>query len=569
MAAIVRGDGIITDKITSPSIDLNSSPQTPQTMEEFTLQNGDTTPNKPFVIGGDTDDPVIGNGTSDTGNVNPTNSGVTSTSPFLNPSDPTNLNSLWQYIMSMFFSSPNNPLGNIFNGNFTGDGFSYLTILQNIGQGIKDVIDKLDLDGKNDGPQLALVEKAADVAQSYIDILFNQIMSYQSWYLQQEYNSPLNQLKRLEAAGLSSAFIFGNYNNTAGQPANTAVGAIQRQQSGAGEISAQLAAADKQKWASIFGASIDAVASMTKAGIDSVKTLAEADNIRKLTPLQVAHAMQQFKNLGVTENYLKSQVNTLNTTNVEKLFEMDKKAYDTVLGAAKTQLDNAQTDINNARVNAPNMMGNYWLEEEVYKGKAKDEKGNYKDVYLTHEQLVDADKHGGRINNNLTIADYHEVGGYIKGGASAEAKGGIITDFYGIQGKGWLEGGVNGKFASTHTESKGTERYTEESEINTSGRSNEYENTQTVSIGGTSWTKVTQRKLVHSKEYIDYMSNLQDRLNFAKNHYNELSTGERARAFTSLDNWLTNYSNLLPRVLGNQFRAGLLQDSTTKTLIGD
>lgn len=68
----------------------------------------------------------------------------------------------------------------------------------------------------------AAKELAETLANRYYDLMLSQYqnaLSLQNWYLQQDYNSPTQQMARLSAAGLNSAFATDSSSNSASSPA--------------------------------------------------------------------------------------------------------------------------------------------------------------------------------------------------------------------------------------------------------------------------------------------------------------------------------------------------------------
>ena len=76
---------------------------------------------------------------------------------------------------------------------------------------------------------------------NYMNALAADARNLELWNMTNNYNSPLNQRRRLEQAGLNPGLMYGGIENTAGQPADANVpesNAGQRQFNGSGISSA-------------------------------------------------------------------------------------------------------------------------------------------------------------------------------------------------------------------------------------------------------------------------------------------------------------------------------------------
>lgn len=441
-----------------------------------------------------------------------------------------------------------------FGFNFSAlNGQNYLDIVRNVLGSVNQIFDDLDLDDDYASAQLSFLEKVANVAQSYIDHIFTNILSYQSWYLQQEYNSPLNQLKRLEQAGLNSAFIFSSYGNTAQSSALSGGSggsgfAATSQMSGAGLVAQDEKSSKRSAWAQMFGAGLNATTQLIQSGIESTKVLAEAENIKLMTPLQVQESVRNIQNLGLTGEYLKDQAMQIESTVFKDWFEEDKNLYQLQLQNSASEREAAQQALNAAMTDDfAASMGSIWLEEQVYTCNVIDKEGHRSRRDLTFDEVQAASKNGNVLTDGSTI----------------------LSDEERSMGAMPMSVGVNRKTTSSKSSSSTEQDFSETSSLVRKGSQGYDDSGNSVRIGNTTYTLNTRRSRVDTQAYKDYMTSLKNRLLFATDRFNELSRGEVAHVFSSLDNYIRNYSKglslMYQRGIRQQLRSMMLPNSS----IGD
>lgn len=184
-------------------------------------------------------------------------------------------------------------------------------------------------------------------------------INIENWNLQNEYNSPAAQRKRLEAAGINPAAVFGANGTSAGN---------------AGQI------------AQYHQPSVDIAQSMLSAGqlaqaaANIRKTNAEAENIENANPYVAAKEQAQINSLIAGEKLSKSQaalneekrINTIKERDIliKQLEELDSKI---ALNAATAGNQTAQKNLNDAR-----LLTEYVIQEAE---KAKVEQVNAQTIY--------------------------------------------------------------------------------------------------------------------------------------------------------------------------------------------
>ena len=221
----------------------------------------------------------------------------------------------------------NNSLGFDKSFNFANQLIRVFTALSNSGNSL--------IEDLSDGATLELAEKITDNLFSFINAQFSSALSYQSWYLQQEYNSPVNQIARLAEAGLSSAFVVGggmssgNASQPASMPNIQAPGS-----SNAGQAEVQAQANEQQFLSSMLGNAI----SFASMGFGAFKTLVEATAIKKLTPLQMASAGTDILNNAASYERLLSE-----NDQIKQSLEIQSQQLE--IQKSQSALDSASNDV--------------------------------------------------------------------------------------------------------------------------------------------------------------------------------------------------------------------------------
>ena len=184
-------------------------------------------------------------------------------------------------------------------------------------------------------------------------------INIENWNMQNEYNSPANQRKRLEEAGINPAAVFGSNGSSAGNAGQIA----QYQQPGVDITNSMLSAGQ-----------------LAQVAANIRKTNAEAENIENANPYVAAKEQAQINSIIAGGKLSDSQaalneekrINTIKERDViiKQLEELDSKI---ALNAATAGNQTAQKNLNDAR-----LLTEYIIQEAE---RAKTEKVNAETIY--------------------------------------------------------------------------------------------------------------------------------------------------------------------------------------------
>lgn len=408
-----------------------------------------------------------------------------------------------------------------------------------------------------------LAEKITDIYQHYIDSVFTQAMSYQSWYLQQDYNSPVNQLNRLTEAGLSSAFITSGLNSgNAASPASV-VAPDQVQPSGAGQVQSQMDASRKSLFGSIFGTIFGGIGDLLSAGGGFFKDVAEGKTINQLRPYEIADLGARIAS---SHSALYKQ-----QTEVDQIKQnMAFKYMDNQISYGQQQLESAGQSADRAYQDYQTNWQNFTEEytEQQWHTVVRDKKGNTRDYTLTTDELRDAINNDGRTKDGYIIegakswknitnlsaevnakASVPFVGSsYVTGGLSNSTQfaGENKTSDSSESQRGWSTSHANNKSA-VHYNDKGTELY----------------------IGDSKFTSVMTRKRLPLPEYKDMLQRKLKNYQDALDNFNRLSSGQQVRCLRMLEELTEGLSKFDAGVLKASYSDRIKQLFAPRTLQGD
>lgn len=592
MADLTRNDNLIIDK---GSIDTGKTVVTPITRSETGEGSGGFSPNSGTggsnLLHGDGIKPnvhpgydYIGNGqyrNPNTGELYTEDSQGNLISTGTNTNTPTddsvwhgdpnktaeeNYNDLTTWLSLLFSQGVGS-----FSGTALFNGSSFVSLLAMSLKGLRQFVeDNMSWWYGNDY-KWALFEKLVDNSQRYIDTIFNTALSYQSWYLQQDYNSPANQLKRLEEAGLSSAFVFNGVSSGNAQSAASVIPGVNQGSYGLAENAIASRQADQQYQLGMQEASTrasEANTALLQYGVDSVKTLAEADNITKLTPVQIATGIQNFLNLGVVYDKYRSEILKIENDMFSDWFKNDFASYQQDVANANQQVEQIQSNIDSAsKQDFALSMGSRLIDTEVYTGYVRNKEKQLVRKDYTLDQLDSAWKNGGYDEEGNEVFSEEDR----RTAASGSVSGGLNMPAIGVNlgASGTLTQDDLDKNSKTDSKKRGSSH--EQGQTTSQSTGHYDDNSQTVSIGSQKFTRSVSRKLMQSKEYIDYMTKLRNDLQDAKDRFFTLTTGERSRAFMNYQMYLENKARGLSWSTHEKYKFALhsIFKSQPTTLVGD
>lgn len=136
-----------------------------------------------------------------------------------------------------------------------------------------------------DGDALNLAQSVYNTISTYMANYLNLLYDRQNWVFQQEYNNPLNQIRRFMEAGINPAFYFGSLGNSN-------AGEIGGSSQTGGQMSAQVQSSNPSLDAVEKGVGV--ATNLISAGSGVAGTLstlnynrAQIDNMKKLQPAQL------------------------------------------------------------------------------------------------------------------------------------------------------------------------------------------------------------------------------------------------------------------------------------------
>lgn len=369
------------------------------------------------------------------------------------------------------------------------------------------------LGGLSDEASIQLAEKVADQMFSYINAQFQSALSYQSWYLQQEYNSPVNQITRLAQAGLNSSFVFGGLSSGNAQSSAQVPQIAQPANSNAGQVEAQ-AQANKQNFISSMIANGLSLASL---GVTGYKTLLEADAIKKLTPLQIANeGLQVLNNAATYERLI--------TENEERKQGMTVQAQQLELQKSQALVDSSKSDVDITKADLDQFWDKHKLQfqDTVFSTKVTDKYGNK--VYKSYDQdaLDFIVSHYGRDKEGNQVIDssfFNKKGQFEnKTGAKVSIPGvaDVGSEFY---------YGLTLEHQSNHSDQKTTEKEKGHSQSSNNQNSHQegVDDTHGWKIGNTEFKQEIRTRYLMPNEFKNEYQRLQDTYDRALRTYNSRS----------------------------------------------
>lgn len=437
-------------------------------------------------------------------------------------------------------------------------GQSYISILTHVRNMLSAYLNSA---GLGTAASQTLIEKIADVANGYLGQLFTQALNYQSWYLQQEYNSPSNQLARLSAAGLNSSFIFGSYNNTAGQSAQVAQPS-HVQPSGAGAVQAQEDASKRGLIGQIFSAGASAVPALISGGASAILSVAQAAAIKQLTPLQAAEAGSNVVNNAATFEYLRSQNASLRQA-------MDFASISKQQEIGSNLLDQAQKNVDTSRQAYLDYFNNHHSEhiETFWETTVVDNQGNKRSYRLTNDQMQKVLRDGGRVSDTEFVEGSKSWN--LSGEVHYDASGKVIFPPAVVQGKAGASFGGNYGRSSKEGSSSQQDQYNETSRSSGSSVIGYSEDGSSFRIGNSVFTSVQDTVKLPLPEHEAKIHELQQSYLQMLQEYNTLSTGQRARMLRLLDQANQDVASYLKNFTYSRFKFSLDQLNLPTVLTAD
>lgn len=452
--------------------------------------------------------------------------------PDPNKSPEDNLNSLMAYISSLFHFSLQDAY------DFTSQPRIFADMLYHSYNIISSYFGGYGPFGDLDnGTKVSLAEKMADIYQHYIDSVYSQAMNYQSWYLQQEYNSPINQINRLTEAGLSSSFIFGGLSSgNASSPASTP-NLDQVQSSGAGQIQQQYDASRNSLFGSLFGGIFGGLSGLVSAGGGFFLDVAKGKTVNALRPYELADLGASIVGKSVTQQYQQSQMDQIRQN-------MAFQVMDQELSYGQQELQTAGQAVDTAQSSYQTDWNNYTREytETAYQVQVKDSSGNTKSYTLSEDQVENAIRNGGKVGNDLTIVGSETWNQAL----SASGSVGSDVDIIPFVASANVSGSVTNTDSSggSRSESRLRKNETYHDILNNSKSSSVgySEDGKSFHIGSTQFTSVTNRYRLPLPEYKRQIEAKYQRYQEALDRYNTLSAGQQSRCLRILQELTDNLS---------------------------
>lgn len=477
----------------------------------------------------------------------------------LSPED--NLNSLSAFLSSLFSS-------NFSTGGISSTG-NYASVLYNAYRSIQNLLNHSGLDGFDREALLALAEKASDISYSFIAKQFESALAYQSWYLQQEYNTPLNQINRLAEAGLSSAFALGNFNSgNAGSAAQVGSPISLPGASGAGQIQQAKSAAEQQNLLGLLNMGISAASAFGEgfsSAAAAVDALVKAKATKSLTPIQIAQGRQDLVNSAATYELLQNQNDQIKQNMALDVLNSSFNNSNQVVSQAKQHVDTAKMRYDTAFQNYSQE-----YEEQEYEVNVTTKDGRHETRRLDREGVKNLIRNSGKFSDGSTVVG---VSSWDKV-REAEMHGGADLN---IPGGGGVSVGGSGKATNRYGGSKSNTSSTSTSQENTDERSTDRilegyaSDGNSFSIGDTKFTSVITRKRLPLPEHAAHIAKLYKDWQDSFDRFHTLSQGEQARLLQLLNNLTRNLSKLSQGTVHSIFDSKIksLLNNTPDSLIGD
>lgn len=427
--------------------------------------------------------------------------------PDPNGSPEDNLNSLMSYIKNLLTPS------GFLNGSYNTSALDYLNTLNAMFYSLDafDFIPYLDK-----ATMISLAEKITDVAQSYVNSQYQSALAYQSWYLQQEYNSPINQVNRLAAAGLSSAFAIGNLNSgNASSPAGVP-NVEQVQSSNAGQVQAQ----EDAKRSGLFGEIFGAIASMVPAVGGAAAALVQASCTKMMTPIQISKMGADIANSAANQEMLRATADAAKVNSALNIFTQQRQYSAQLLQNAGQEVDTSKLAYDTAFNNSEFTVEQEELQWETH---VTTKSGESKTVTLSNDQIEKA------ISNRGVLEDGSVIDGSSTWNVNASASQGVKAGIPGIgsaSGKLSLGGGYSSSSGRSDSSKSISENASSMGDQHSEGKYSD--DGSSFSIGDSTFTSVTTRRRVPLPQHAAHIKALYNRYQSAVDRFNSLSSGQRA-----------------------------------------
>lgn len=453
----------------------------------------------------------------------------------------------------------NNELGFDKSFNFANQLIRIYTALSNSGNHL--------IEDLSDAATLELSEKICDQLFSFINTQFNAVMSYQSWYLQQEYNSPINQVDRLAKAGLSSAFVVGS--SLGSGNAQSAASMPQMQQpaaSNAGQAEAQAQANKGNFITSLLGA-IGSVAGVVSKPLEIYKGVLEADAIKRLTPLQLSKASADVLNSAATYEKLLNE-----NTALRQSIQFQESQLQ--IQASQSSLDNQAKTVELAKGAADTYFERNAVEFRNigYSTHVKDKSGNTVRKVYDLDGMKYINEHNGKDMEGNQVVDSK----YYKRNHNVNANAGVNWGVPGMGG-GNVDIAYGFAFESQNAHSNTSNKTHEKGYSNSSQNQQDHSEGKDTSnswrIGDTEFKQEITVKRVLPNQYKDEFDRLQSTYENALKTFNSMSDKHKSlmlqikscQDFNFGNQSKINVMKAYRKLLNNTFNT----DNIDKTLEGD
>lgn len=437
----------------------------------------------------------------------------------------------------------------------------------------------------SDAASLELAEKISDQMFSFITAEFNSANSLYSWYLQQEYNSPVEQVRRLSDAGLNTAFALGNLSSGNAQSAPSA-GIIQNPSpSNAGQAEGQAQANKMGLFGTIFGAAASFIPYVGGAVGSIIKDVTSAQVARKMLPSELAKM---------------DSVVALNQANAIRMQgELDAMQGSTALSFldsefkfGQQELSNAENQVNQNALNYRTLFQNHTadLQEIAWETVVVDKNGHKKRYRLTNEELKKAAENGGKVGNSYTIVGSEGWSNSMTGKATvelgkknsktngssnsisnAESSSSALgessstlsssgqsfssnfMDYLGIGGSTSVEDTYSKNGSSSESTGNTSETVFNDSRTNTTGSVGYNESGTEFHIGDSVFYSVTNRRRVPLPEYEEELKHSLQIWQDSVDRFNALTDAQQRRLLHLEDMCVKNYKTFCSHLTGHTY----------------
>ena len=454
---------------------------------------------------------------------------VPSWNPDPNLSPEENINSLFEWLNMFFNTSGGNGIN--YATDFAGYLKSAYTSIYNMFHAGTTELEHSTI--------IELAEKCADMTYAFISANFQSALSYQSWYLQQDYNSPINQINRLAEAGLNTAFALGNVNSGNANSSAIAPQVQNPSPSNAGAIEQQNEAADKSFWSGLVSAGASLLPGMIGSAASAVNQLVQAKATKALTPLQVSQAGASIVNSAANYEYMRWQSDQIQQNMALDIFQNQMSASSQIVQQSREAVDTAKNRYDT-------YFNNYSEEYEecAYEVKVVTKEGKVETRTLSIDETKELISNGGKFEDGSTVVGVSSWDKFI--GSDGKMKGGLDIPALGFEIG--AEGSISAndqKHGSESTSNNTSTTVTTQNDKSSSKQEQGYSSDgKSFTIGNTKFTSVTHRKRLPLPEHANQIKKLFSDWQNLYDRYNALTTGEHSRLQMLLDNLTRNLSNL-------------------------